>query len=355
MNARSDLQALAIRTADLDDSGETARIEAFVRAAPGGSPFHMPRWIKAIERGCGQRAHMLVAERGGALTGILPLSEVHSPLFGRAMVSSGFAVGGGILAASDVAAEALADAGWNLAQRASCPELELRGGPVPQGWTRREPLYANFSRTLEADYDGQLASIKRRQRAEVRKSLDNGLVARVGRGETDRAAHYRVYATSVRNLGTPVFPRSLFDAVLDGFGDDADIMTVSHDGEAVASVLTLYFNGHAMLYWGGGTYAARGLRANEFIHFSMMNHARERGCTVFDFGRSKIGTGPYHYKKNWGFEPVPIIYAGRTASGVEPREINPLSPKYRLQVALWRRLPLAFTDRVGPYIARGLG
>lgn len=351
----SDLPALTVRTANLDDIGEAARIDAFVRSTPGGSPFHLPRWIKAIERGCGQRAHMLIAERGGALIGILPLSEVHSPLFGRAMVSSGFAVGGGILAGSEAAAQALADAGWSLAQRASCPELELRGGPVPQGWTRREGLYANFSRALEADCDSQLASIKRRQRAEIRKSLDNGLEFSVGQGEIDRATHYRIYATSVRNLGTPVFPRSLFDAVLDGFGDAADIMTVSHNGEAIASVLTLYFNDRAMLYWGGGTYAARGLRANEFIHFSMMNHARERGCTVFDFGRSKIGTGPYHYKKNWGFEPEPMVYAGRTASGVEPRELNPLNPKYRLQVALWQKLPLAFTNRVGPYIARGLG
>jgi hypothetical protein len=86
-----------------------------------------------------------------------------------------------------------------------------------------------------------------------------------------------------------------------------------------------------------------------------MGHARARGCTRFDFGRSKLGTGAFAFKKNWGFEPVPLSYVSRTAPGVEPRVINPLSPKYRLQVAAWRKLPLWLANRLGPPIARGLG
>lgn len=355
MNAPMPMSKIAIRSADLRDPQECARIDAYVHDADGGTPFHLPHWLTAIERGCGQRAHMLIAERGGLITGVLPLTEMHSPIVGRALTSSGFAVAGGILSETAAATEALADAGWALAERLSCPEVELRGGSLPQNWQTREGLYANFSKALEKDAETQLESIKRRHRAEVRKSLKNGLTFETGTSDHDRDRHYRIYATSVRNLGTPVFPRSLFEEVLDSFGDDADIAVVSHEGEAVSSVLTLYFNGRAMVYWGGGTFAARALRSNEFLYYSMMNHARDRGCHTFDFGRSKIGTGPYHWKKNWGFSSEPLTYAGKTADGAEPRDMNPNSPKYRMQVALWRRLPLPVANRLGPWIARGLG
>src|SRR3546814_7073251 len=113
----------------------------------------------------------------------------------------------------------------------------------------------------------------------------------IGRAEADRASHFRVYSESVRKLGTPVFPRSLFDAVLDAFGSDADILTVCKEGRPVASVLNLYHRGAVLPYWGGGTQEARGLRANDMMYFALMSHARSRGCTRFDFGRSKIGTG----------------------------------------------------------------
>lgn len=355
MNAPLTLHKLRVRAADLHDAEECRRIDAFVREMPEGTPFHLTDWLKAIEEACGQTPHMLLAERAGELRGLLPLHEMHSPLFGRALVSSGFAVGGGVLAHNRANSNALADAAWKLAQRLSCPEVELRGGVLPKAWATRQGTYAGFVRDLEANEDDELKAVPRKQRAEIRKAMKNGLEITTGSGETERADHYAVYATSVRNLGTPVFPKNLFDAVLDRFGDDADILTVRHEGRAVASVLSLYFNGTVMPYWGGGLFEARDLRANELMYFALMNHARTKGCTRFDFGRSKVGTGPYHYKKNWGFEPEPLVYAGKTADGAAPREMNPNSPKYRLQVKLWQKLPLVVANRLGPMIAKGLG
>src|SRR5690606_27822734 len=107
----------------------------------------------------------------------------------------------------------------------------------------------------------------------------------------DRAAHFACYAESVRNLGTPVFPRSLFDAVLDTL--DSDILTIRHQGRPVASVLSLYHGGAVLPFWGGGTRAARALRANDRMYFELMLHARRRGCASFDFGRSKTDSGAY--------------------------------------------------------------
>jgi hypothetical protein len=216
-----------IRAADLRQPDEVARIEAFV-AEHGGSVFHRPAWLLAVERGTGQRARGLIAEKSGVLTGWLPLSEVHSPLFGRLLASSGFAVQGGALAEREHTAQALCRATEEYALRLSCNAIELRGGTEPNDWHSTSDSHANFAARLAADDEAQLLAIPRKQRAEVRKGLETDLEVSLGRGPADREAHYAVYAESVRNLGTPVFPRALFDAVLDTI--ESDILTVRHRG-----------------------------------------------------------------------------------------------------------------------------
>ena len=348
---------VAVRAVDLRDANERARIDAFVRAHPEATPFHLTAWSLGVAKGCGQTSHTLVAERAdGSPAGFVPLTEVSSPLFGRALVSNGFAIGGGILAESAAATTALGDAAWALAQRLKCPTLELRGGPLPgNAWHVDTDTYLGFTRPLADSDEAELLAIPRKQRAEVRKALDADLAITVGHGRDDLKAHYAVYAESVHNLGTPVFPAALFRAVLQEFGESADILTVRHEGRAVASVLSLYFNGTVYPYWGGGTHAARGLRANDRMYFALMAHARAKGCTRFDFGRSKAGTGPAAFKKNWGFEGVPLSYGKRAAPGEAVREINPLDPRYARKVELWKTLPLWIANRVGPHISRGLG
>lgn len=356
MNAPAFVPALAVRAASLAQANERLRVEQYLEGHAETTPFHLPRWGEAVERGCGQKSHYLVAERpDGSIAGLLPLTEVRSRLFGSTLVSAGFGVGGGILADHVQAAEALARAAWALAETLGCPQLELRGGPLPPGFARREGIYAGFVRDLPVGEDDILKAIPRKQRAEVRRALGFGMEVDIGSGPDRLAAHHAVYAESVRNLGTPVFPRSLFEAMLDRFGDDADILTIRKDGKAVASVLSFYFRDTVYPYWGGGTRAARSLRANELLYFALMRHAADRGCSRFDFGRSKVGTGAFAYKKNWGFEPQPLVYGVRTADGAAPRSMNPLDARYRLQVALWSRLPLFLANRLGPHIARGLG
>jgi FemAB-related protein (PEP-CTERM system-associated) len=358
MNAPFRPAALALREADLSDPDEVRRLEAFVAVHPDGTAFHRPAWLSAVARGTGNRALALVAERRGELAAYLPLSEVHSPLFGRVLASCGFAVGGGILATNDTDARGLFELLEETALRRSCPAIELRGGVLPKarkGWTLRHDSHCGFARPLAGDDEDELLAIPRKQRAEVRKGLAGELTVEVGTSRADRDAHYAVYAESVRNLGTPVFPRSLFDAVLDGFGSDADILTVRQRGEPIASVLSLYHKGAVMPYWGGGTRAARQLRANDRMYYELMLHARRRGCDRFDFGRSKTGSGAHDFKKNWGFEPEPLGYAAWTAPGSAPRDADPASARHAVQIALWKRLPLPLANLLGPWIARGLG
>jgi FemAB-related protein (PEP-CTERM system-associated) len=357
MNAPLLHDRAVVHEVDLADASECARVDAFVMQHTDSTPFHLSAWMKGVQAGIGQKAHMLVAETAmGEIEGVLPVHAVGSPLFGKALVSSGFAVGGGILANSQGVAERLAEAAWELAKSSKCPSVELRGGALPHGlWIIKGNAHANFARPLTNDDEAELLAIPRKQRAEARKGLDKGLTIETGNGQRDLDWHYRVYSESVRNLGTPVFPKALMAEVLKGFGDDADILTVLAEGKPVASVLSLYHKGAVMPYWGGGVREARTLRANDVMYYALMNHARRRGCVAFDFGRSKVGSGAFNFKKNWGFEPQPLSYAVRTADGAEPRDVNPNSPKYKAQIAVWQKLPLPVANLIGPWIAKGLG
>ncbi len=342
-----------VRALDFRDGAEVARIEGFVAEA-GGSLFHRPAWLRAVEAGTGQRAAGLVAERLGTMTGWLPLTEVRSALFGKALVSSGFGVGGGILASGDEAAQALAASAQDHASRGGFASVELRGGPMPAGWASWSDRHCGFERPLAADDEAELLAIPRKARAEVRKGLGFGHRVTVGRGAADLAAHHACYSESVRNLGTPVFPRRLFAAMIEAFPESSDILTVCAGDRPLASVLSFYHAGAVMPFWGGGVFAARAARANEVMYYELMLHARRKGMDRFDFGRSKTGSGPYSFKKNWGFVPEPLTYGAWTAPGARARNIDPTDAGYSRKIETWKKLPLPLANLAGPWIARGL-
>ncbi|HEX8480351.1 MAG TPA: FemAB family XrtA/PEP-CTERM system-associated protein [Allosphingosinicella sp.] len=355
MTMHSPITAVAVRAADLRDPAECARIDSYVAEHPGSVLFHRPQWSQAVERGCGQRGHYLVAERpGGRLAGCLPLTDVRSILFGRALVSTGFGTGGGAIGDDEAAESALLEAAWALARRLGCATLELRGGALPPQFTAHDDLYVGFAMDLPKGEDAILKAIKRRHRG-VRRARALELGVRIGSGPADRADFFRVFGESMRNLGSPVFPPRLFDAMLDRFGEDCDIVTISKSGTPVASVLNFYFKGTVHPYWGGGTFEARDCFGSELMYFETMCNASRRGCTRFDFGRSKVGTGNHSFKMNWGMEPEPLRYGIRTAAGAHERDVNPLSPRNRLKVEAWKKLPLWASNRLGPMLARGLG
>ena len=348
---------LGVREAALTDTADRTAAEAFVRAHPDATPFHLPQWTRATARACGQTPRYLVAERGdGGIAGVLPLTEVRSPIFGAALVSTGFGTDGGILADAPGATGALASAAWTLAKTLGIGSIELRGGPVPgDDWHVQDQSHVGFVRDLAADDEAELKLIPRNRRATIRKAIGHGLDVTTGRDAAAAADHFRAYAESVRNLGTPVFPRALFRAVLADMGEEADVLTVSRGGVPLSSVLSLYFRDTVYPYWGGSTAAGKHLLAGDMMYFALMGHARSRGLTRYDFGRSKVGSGTAAYKSYWGFEPRPLRYATRTASGEAPRAVSPLDPRYQRKIALWKRLPLWAANAIGPHLSRGLG
>ncbi len=322
-------------------------------AHPGGTFFHLAGWKRVIEQAFRHPTYYLIAERGGIITGLLPLTHVKSLLFGSSLISNAFAVRGGPIAIDAESLRALESEAVRLMEVLAVPVLELRDFSARRGdWPSKPGLYATFRREIDPAVERNLKAIPRKQRAMVRKGMRHGLHSEIDDG-IDRL--YRVYAESVRNLGTPVFAKSYFRILRKEFPTSSDIVTISSGGKAVASVLNFYFRDEVLPFYGGGTAAARQLAANDFMYWEVMRRACERGYRIFDFGRSKIGTGSYSFKCNWGFQPSPLVYQFRLARGRSMPDLNPLNPKLAVFIAAWKHLPLRVATRLGPLIVRGIG
>jgi FemAB-related protein (PEP-CTERM system-associated) len=349
--ARPDAAPLVVRALTAADAPAW---DAFVAAAPGATIFHTLAWQRVVTRSLGHEAHYRAAWRGPVLVGVLPLIHVRAPLFGAALVSVGFGVYGGILAADDSAAGALAEDAARLGEGLGVAYVELRNiNADGHGWAVKSDLYAGFCRALSPSSAANLKAIPRKKRADLRKAIDNrDLSVEVG---GDLAAFYRVYAESVRNLGTPVLPRRFYAAILEEFGAAAELSSVRGPDGPLAAVMTFYFRDRAMPYFGGAVPAARPVHAYDLLYWHVMERAVARGAAIYDFGRSKRGTGSFEYKTYWGFAPEPLHYAYRLIRAKTVPEVNPLNPKYRIFIAAWRRLPLAVANGLGPLIARQIG
>jgi FemAB-related protein (PEP-CTERM system-associated) len=346
------LPRVAVR---LLDTADGARWDEFVTRSAEGTLFHLFGWRDVIESVFGYKTFYYLAERSGQVTGILPLTYIKSRLFGARLVSYAFAMYGGPVADDDESRRALEDVAERLMCSLRVPILEFRSiKPVRNDWSTRSDLYVTFRKMMLPTAAENLKSIPSSQRTIIKnRALRDYCLRSEIDDEIDR--FYPVYAESVRNLGTPVYPRSYFSAIKKVFGKNSDIVTVIHGRDAVASSLNIYFRDEVMTLYVGGTAGARQLGGNVFMFWEVMRRACERGYHVFDFGRSKVGTGAYTFKRNWGFQPTPLGYQYRLSEGHEMPDLNPLNPKYRLLIETWKRLPLPVANLLGPPIVKGLG
>ena len=342
------------------DASNAAAWDHFVATRPEATFFHQAALPGLVAQTFGHRDRSVLALQDGAVVGLLPLVELRTRLFGHALVSLPFCVYAGPLATDAEAARSLLRHAADLRRTTGAASLELRElSPAPpewlepaQGWTERPGLYATFRRTIGLDEAANLKAIPRKQRAVVRKALGLGLRLHTGR---DAGPVWRLYAESVRNLGSPVFPRRWFDGLVETFPGQVDATVARHAGRAMAGVLTLHGRDAVLPFYGGGLPAARRCHAHDAMYWDVLCRAAARGATLFDFGRSKEGTGAHAFKRNWGFAPTPLAYRFLLPPGGAVPEHNPLNPKYRLMIAAWKRLPLPVANRLGPLLVRGLG
>jgi len=332
---------------------DSARWEDFVFRCPDATFFHRIGWKQVIEECFGHRTHYLLAERGAQVVAVLPLAEVKSFLFGRALVSLPFCAYGGVAAVDSEAVSALHAAARELGERLRVEHLELRNRtPREAAWPRQE-LYVRFRKEIRAGIEANLTTIPRKQRAMVRKGIGRGLASRI---DPDVGSFFPLYADNVHRHGTPPLPKRYFEALCTAFDSDCEVLTVTDaGGRAVSSVLSFYFRDEVLPYYAGDVDAARDLAANDFKYWELLRRASERGLRFFDFGRSKRGTGAFAFKEHWGAEPIPLAYEYCLYGRDSIPENNPLNPKYRALMAMWRLLPLPLANAIGPHLVKSLG
>ena len=344
---------LQIKRLARHDRAAAAAWDAFVEACPSATFFHRAGWQNILVDVFRHDAYFLYAEQDGRIAGVLPLGHVDSALFGNSLTSLPFAVYGGVAATDESIALALEKEASRIGRNLGVDHLELRNVVQRHADWPLQDLYVTFRREILADEEANMLAIPRKQRAMVRKGIKNGL-----RSEIDEGVErfFDLYADNVHRHGTPAMPKRYFQALLDEFGDACEVLTVvAPDGRTLSSVLSFYFRDEVLPYYAGDDVLARDLAANDFKYWELMRRACARGLKVFDYGRSKQGTGSYSFKKNWGFEPAPLHYEYQLYKRDAIPQNNPSNAKYKLMIETWRRLPIGVANWLGPFVVRSLG
>jgi FemAB-related protein (PEP-CTERM system-associated) len=335
----------------IEDSGSAGEVwDEYILSHPKGTFFHLIGWQRVLEKTFQYPSFSCVAKRNGRVCGVLPLFRVKLFPFGHSLISSPLAVYGGICADDPEAGLALLDHARGLADRMGVRYLEFRHldtfGQMPT-----KDLYVTFRKEIYSDPEKNLASIPRKQRRMIRQGEKYGLTAQIG-GEELLKDFYRIYSHSVRNLGTPVFPRRLFENLAAQFGSACRILGVFHEGRMVAGVLTFFFRQEVLPYYGGALKEAFRYAVNDFMYWNLMCYAAENGYKIYDFGRSKKGTGSYDFKRHWGFEPQPLAYQYHLVKQKNMPNMNPLNSWFSAPIWIWKRTPWKLTQWLGPKVVK---
>jgi FemAB-related protein (PEP-CTERM system-associated) len=329
---------------------------AFVRRTPDACFYHALEWREILSRTFGHRAHYLMARKDGVVRGVLPLVEMRSAMFGHFLVSLPFVDYGGILAEEPDAAAALASAAVDVALKTGAKHIELRQvSPAaiksPGQWELRQHKAALVI-PLASDPEQVWNRLSSRQRGKVRKAERAG-IAFSACGPDALDEFYRVFALNMRNLGTPVFSSELFRNVL-RLEHDVTILLARRDGRPVAGAIALKRGQRIELPWICSDYTESQLHANDFLYWSSIKWACDRGAGELDLGRCTVDSGTYQFKIRWKPQIRPLFWYYWIASGAEMPTLNPSNPRYALAIRCWKKMPLAIANRMGPLIVRNI-
>ncbi len=339
-------EVLVLRALEAED----ARWDAYVHAHAEGTFFHQLCWRRVIRRAYRSPDHYLFVERDHKIVGLLPLFERGAMPFARALVSAPVGVHGGVLADDSEVAALLKQGARAIAVREKLDYVEYKSErAIFDDLYTKKDLYFTFRQELFATREEQLQAVPRKARAVLRSSERAKLRADFNRNDLE--AFYDLYAQSLRNLGTPMFPKELFIASLEE-DSTTDILTVRQCGRIIGCVLNYYYKDMMMPFFAGALPEARGVGINNYMYWAMLEQGYDRGFRTFDFGRSKAGTGAFKFKKLFGMTPVPLHYQYDMVGADEPPNMNPTNPKFAKAIDSWKKLPVPLSNVLGPLLSR---
>lgn len=324
----------------------------FVNESNDATAFHQWGWQQVISQVHKHENKSLVALRGSDVVGLLPLFRNKTVFFGHSFSSSPFCPYGGPIGLDNQVREKLTQFALADSTSEGARFLELRHLNNPVEGAQTQDVYVTFRKTLDADHEKNMLAIPRKQRAMVRKGIQNNLIAEEG----SVREFFELYQDNIHRHGTPGSPMVFFEAMQQFLPNSSEVLVIrSPAGKVLSAVFSLYFKNEVLPFYAGDLTEARSLAANDFKYWALMQRAVDKGARIFDYGRSKKGTGPFSFKKNWGFEPTQLHYQYHGLNGNSIPENNPLNPKYKLMISVWRKLPKFIVSAVGPVVVRGLG
>jgi FemAB-related protein (PEP-CTERM system-associated) len=336
-------------------AGRADDLTAFVRhSAPEVALSKHPLWLKVLESGLGHEVYAVEAVAGGCTVGFLPLAFVSSMLFGRFLVSLPYLNTNGVVAqAADVQTELITRA-VTLADELNVRYLELRHeAPIAHpalsaALTSKVHMRLPLPQTHEQLWKGYDSKV----RNQVRKGERGKFTVQWGTVELLDGFH-DVLSENMRDLGSPVFGKELFRAILTTFPDDAEICLMRDGAKPVATALLLHGWGITEVPTASALRRYNPRNVNMLMYHHLLRRAIERGQRVFDFGRSTTEGSTYRFKKQWGAVPHPATWQYHILAG-EPADMRPDNPRYQRAIRLWQRLPTGLTRRLGPLLVRGI-
>jgi FemAB-related protein (PEP-CTERM system-associated) len=331
------------------------RLEAYLlRDGPLMPLSRHPGWLNVLARGLRHTPYCLEAVDGGRTRGFLALAYVRSLLFGRFLVGLPYLNYGGPIADDTEAARCLIDGAVRLADELNVKYLELRQEyafehpSLKDRRTEKVHMRLDLPATpgkLWDELDGKV-------RNQVRKGQKSALSVDWG-GHDRLEEFYTVFSQNMRDLGTPVYGKRLFAAILDEFPGRAELCIMRAGTVPVAAALLLHGWGVTEVPSASSLRSHNHLCPNMLMYWHLLERSIQRGQDVFDFGRSSRDSSTLRFKQQWGASPAASEWQFYLRRG-ELSAMQKESPKYQKFIRMWQRLPVALTRVLGPAIVRGI-
>ena len=333
--------------------------DTFVAVTPDATLSHMRGWREVISSAYGHPTFYLTArQQDGEITGILPLVHIRSLFFCNSLVSMPFQDYGGIVARNKEAFQHLLDQALQIKKNCTARFLDLRYREKPHTFDLPQGTAYGDKSTLILDIscgtENLWKAFSPKVRNQVRKAQKSGLSVQIGGAEL-LSDFYRPFAVNMRDLGSPVHHPKFFSEIFRVFGNDVRLALIREGNKAVGGLVVFFHKNTATVPWASCYRNYFSKCPNNLLYWETMQYACARGCVQFDFGRSSIGSGTYHFKLQWGAVPFPLhwrIY--RDACADDDAQSIQESRGLRMASAVWKRVPVGIANIVGSRIRRFL-